>query len=71
MEQSEQDRQPPWWYRIPPLAVGLIAYSVAGIVIHTVVSTSGVVWAGGGLAACLAAAFFHGMAQAAYDRRHR
>ncbi|MFE5669104.1 hypothetical protein ACFQ7W_34935 [Streptomyces niveus] len=56
---------------MPPIAVGLITYAVAGIVIHTMVSTSGIVWAGGGMAACLAAAFFHGMAQAAYDQRHR
>ncbi|WP_327249187.1 hypothetical protein [Streptomyces sp. NBC_01320] len=34
----------PWeprWYRVPTVAVGLIAYAVVGLVIYTAVSRSG------------------------------
>ncbi|MEV8333831.1 hypothetical protein [Streptomyces niveus] len=72
MDQSEHaDRQPPWWYRIPPVALFLMVYAVTGIIIFTMISESGIAWAGGGVAIGLATAVVHGAAQAAYDRRHR
>lgn len=71
MDQSDGDRSRPWWYRVPPIAVVLISYSAAGIVIYTWVSESGVAWAGGGLVVGLAAGVVHGAAQGIHDGLHR
>ncbi|MFD6329270.1 hypothetical protein ACFWGI_06785 [Streptomyces niveus] len=72
MDQSEHaDRQPPWWYGIPPVALFLMVYAVSAIFIFTMGSESGIAWASGGVVIGLAAAVVHGAAQAAYDRRHR
>jgi hypothetical protein len=70
MDQSGDRRTTPWWYRVPSLAVCLIVYTVTGIVLFTAVSESGLVWAGGGLAAGLLASFVQGMGRAVHDERH-
>jgi hypothetical protein len=71
MDQSgESGRTTPWWYRVPRVAVGVIAQSLVSIVLFTTVSESGLVWAGGGLLAAFLATFVQGMGQAAYDERH-
>ncbi|MER6500184.1 hypothetical protein ABT218_12520 [Streptomyces sp. NPDC001455] len=61
----------PWWHRIPSVAVVLTTYAVTGALIYLAVSETSVVWAGGGLALGLLAAFGHGAAQSAYDARQR
>ncbi|MGW2112672.1 hypothetical protein [Streptomyces sp. NPDC001948] len=61
--------QTPWWYRVPTIAVGLIAYAVVGLVIYTAVSQSALAWAGGGLLAALLASGIQGAAQRAHDER--
>lgn len=74
MDQSRGNDGPPatpWWYRVPPVAVVLITYAVAGIVIFKAVSESALAWVGGGLLLGLLASFAQGAAKAAYDERHR
>lgn len=69
--QPRNDRpEKPWWYRLPVIPVGLIVYSVVGIVFFTA-GASVAVSLGTGLAVALAAAFVRGMAAAAHDERHR
>lgn len=49
---ERQSAGAPWWYRVPgcQVAVVVVIYTVAGIVIFTVVSELAMAWAGGGLA---------------------
>lgn len=71
MERPSEFAQTPWWYRIPPMAVGLITYSGVGIVLWTAVTKTPVIALGGGLVAGLLVALLHGAAQQAHDNRRR
>jgi hypothetical protein len=61
----------PWWYRIPKYPFGAITSCLGAIVIYTWFSQSVIVWVAGGAVTSLVAGFMHGMAQGAYNVRHR
>ncbi|WP_331759098.1 hypothetical protein [Streptomyces anulatus] len=71
MTQPGEPNSTPWWYRVPPVAVVLIAYSVVGAVVYTTLSTSGIAWAGGGILAGLLAAGIQGAARAAHNEHEQ
>lgn len=61
----------PWWYRIPKHPFAAAIAFIVSIVIYTWGSQSVIASVVGGAVTAGIAEFVHGMAQAAYDERHR